>query len=227
MRNQLEGNSPQNWFPRWKEVLRSSRLVIAARQIPPIPQGSKQRPHSRSSGERMVRCQWAGEGLKVQSTKSEPTSPMKVLEIAQQVTPPLGFLGVMACLWKNPSPERAHEAPPDPLWIAAVMESTLATMSANCILKDEATGVTYMDTITTSVGWVALSGCNQGTPAKGPIIEDITNLSWQTSPWPPLGRGVGWWLPLGGGTEKPLGRTHYKYSVILFQLYVMAVISVC
>ena len=175
----------------------------------------------------MAWCQRADEELKVPSTKSEPTSPMKVLEIAQQVTPPPGFLGVMACLWKDPLPEKAHEAPRYPLQIAAVMEPTVVTMSASCIVKDEATGVTYMDPVTTSLGWVALSSPNQETPAKGPIIEDITDLSWWTSPWLPLGRGVGWWLPLGGGIEMPLGGTHDQFSVILFQLYAMTVISVC
>ena len=69
------------------------------------------------------------------------------------------------------------EAPPDPLQLAAVMEPTVGTMSASCIVKDKATGVTYMDTMTTSMGQVALSGPIQGTPDKGPIIEDITDLS--------------------------------------------------
>ena len=125
----------------------------------------------------MVQCQWADEELKVQSTESEPTSPMKVLEIAWQVTLPPDFLGVMACLRKDPSPEEAHEVPPDSLRIAAVVEPTMATMSASCIVKDEAMGVTYMDTMTTSVGSVALSNPKPGTPTKGPIIEDITDLS--------------------------------------------------
>ena len=74
---------PPNRFPWWKEELHPSRLVTATWQIPPISQGSKQRPHSRSSGERMAQHQWANEELKAQSTKSEPTSLMKVLEIAQ------------------------------------------------------------------------------------------------------------------------------------------------
>ena len=103
--------------------------------------------------------------------------PTKTLEIAWEVTPPAGFLGVMACLWKDPSPEKAHEAPPDSLWIAAVMEPTMATMSASCIVKDKGTGVAYTDTVTISMGQVALSDPNKGTPAKGPIIEDIKDLS--------------------------------------------------
>ena len=99
----------------------------------------------------MTQCQRADEELKVQSTKSEPTSPTKALEIAWQVTPPLGFLGVIACLQKDPLPEKAHEAPPDPLQIAAVMEPSVVIMSASCIVKAKATGVTY-DTMTTLVG---------------------------------------------------------------------------
>ena len=52
----------------------------------------------------------------------------------------------------------------------------MAMMSASCIIMDKATGVTYMDTVTTSVGRVALSAPEQGTPTRGPIIEDITDL---------------------------------------------------
>ena len=205
---------PPNQFPGWKEVLHPSSLVIAARQIYPISQGSKGRPHSRSSRERMAWCQRAEEELKVLSTKSEPTSPMKEQEIAQWVTPTPCFLGVTACLQKDPLPEKACEVPPDPLWIAAVMEPTMATRGASCIVKDEATGVTYMDTVTTSMGQVALSGPKQGTPAKGPIIEDINNLSYWTSPWLPSGRRVGWWLPLGRKIEMPLGRNHNQKLII-------------
>ena len=82
----------------------------------------------------------------------------------------------MACLQRSPSLEKAHGVPPDPLQITAVLEPTMAMMSTSCLVMDEATGVTYMDTITTSVGMVALSGPEQGTPTGGPIIEDITDL---------------------------------------------------
>ena len=76
---------------------------------------------------------------------------------------PPGFWGVMTCLWEDPSPADAHEAPLGPLQLAAVMESTVATMSASCIVKDETTGVTYMDTMTTSMGrWPSVA------PTRGP-----------------------------------------------------------
>ena len=73
-----------------------------------------------------------------------------MLEIAWQVTPPPGLLGVMACLWKDPFLEEAHVVPQDPLRIAAIVEPTMVTMSASCIVKGEAMRVTYMDTMTTS-----------------------------------------------------------------------------
>ena len=77
---------------------------------------------------------------------------------------------------EDPSLEKVHEVPQDQLRIAAVLWPTMATMSASCIAKDEAMGVTYMDTMTTSVGQVALSGPKQEALTQGPIIEDITDL---------------------------------------------------
>ena len=69
-----------NQFPGWKEVIHSSRPVATTRQLPFISQGPKQRPHSWSSGERMVQWQQPNE-WKVQITKSEPPSPTKELEM--------------------------------------------------------------------------------------------------------------------------------------------------
>ena len=78
-----------------------------------------------------------------------------------------------ACLQRNPSPGKVHEVHQDPLRIAAVLGPTMATMSASCIIKDKVTGVTYTDTMTISVGQVALSGPKQEALTQGPIIEDI------------------------------------------------------
>ena len=52
----------------------------------------------------------------------------------------------------------------------------VATMSTSHIVKDDVTGVTYMDTVTTLVGRVALSGPEQEAPAQVPKIEDVTDL---------------------------------------------------
>ena len=91
--------------------------------------------------------------------------------------PPPSFMGVTACLQRDQLPDKVYEVPQDPLKMATVFAPTVATMSASCILKDKVMGVTYMDTITTSVGWVALSGPRQEALTQGPIIENITDLA--------------------------------------------------
>ena len=66
--------------------------------------------------------------------------------------------------------------PQDPLRIAAVVMSIGVTMSTSCIMKDEVMGVTYIDTMTTLVGWVTLSGPDQKASTQGLIIEDVMDL---------------------------------------------------
>ena len=112
----------------------------------------------------------------MQVMKSEPPSPTRELEMVRQVTPPPGFTGVTACLCRDQSPEKVYKVPQDPLRMAAVLALTVVTMRASCIIKDKAMGVTYMDTITTSVGWVAINGPKQDVSTQGPIIEHITDL---------------------------------------------------
>ena len=158
-------------FPWWREVLHPSRPVTATRQVPLIPRESRWRPCSKSSRGRRAQHQWAEEQLQVQHTRSDPTSPIGLLETAWQVTPPLGFQGVTSCLWRDPLPVAAHEAPLDPLQLPAVVEPTVAMMSASCIVKDKATRITYMDTVTTSMGRVALGGPSQGTQTMGPLLK--------------------------------------------------------
>ena len=96
---------------------------------------------------------------KVSTTQLEHPSPTKELEVAWQVTPPPGLAGVTACLWRDQLPEGALD--PDSLRMALLSGPAIMTMSASCIVKDEVTGVTCMDTVTTSVGWVTLSGPRQ------------------------------------------------------------------
>ena len=84
-----------------------------------------------------------------------------------------GFQGVTACLKKDKPLERAFEMPSRPLTVEMVNVPRLATMCTSHIVKDEMTGITYMDTVTTSIGRVALSGPEQG---QGSIIEDVMHL---------------------------------------------------
>ena len=60
-----------------------------------------------------------------------------------------------------------------------VMEPAIATMCTSCIIQDETMEVTYMDTVTTSMGRVALSSSHMATCPPGPTIEDVADLLWE------------------------------------------------
>ena len=55
-------------------------------------------------------------------------------------------------------------------------EPMVMMMYATCLVQDEATKVTYMDMVTTSVGRVALRNPHMAATLSGPTVEDITNL---------------------------------------------------
>ena len=58
----------------------------------------------------------------------------------------------------------------------AVIEPTVAMMCASHVVQDEASRVTYMETVTTSIGWVVLGHTCPATQDPWLNIEDITDL---------------------------------------------------
>ena len=58
----------------------------------------------------------------------------------------------------------------------AAIEPAVATMCASHVIQDEASRVTYMETVTTSVGQVALRHIHPATQNLQLTIEDITDL---------------------------------------------------
>ena len=108
------------------------------------------------------------------ATQLEPPSPTKESEVVQQAMLPPGFVGVM-CLQRDQSLEEVCQVPPNLLRMAVVSGPAVVTMSTSHIMNDEVMGVTYMDTVTTSVGQVTLSCPGQQALVQGPIIEDVTD----------------------------------------------------
>ena len=51
----------------------------------------------------------------------------------------------------------------------------ISMLSMSHIMRDEATGMTYMDKVTTSIGRVALSSPDPEASPSGPTIEDVTS----------------------------------------------------
>ena len=58
----------------------------------------------------------------------------------------------------------------------AVIEPTVAMMCASHVVQDKASGFTYMEMVTTSVGWVALKCTCPAVQNPQLTITDITNL---------------------------------------------------
>ena len=59
-----------------------------------------------------------------------------------------------------------------------VLTPSISSVSSSCVVKDDTTGLVYMDTVTTSIGRVVLGKSDSN---EGPIIEDITDQSWEAS----------------------------------------------
>ena len=70
----------------------------------------------------------------------------------------------------------ALEVPLEFMQPEVVIESAIATMCARHVVQDETSGVTYMETVTTSMGWVALDCAHPVVQTPRLTIRDITNL---------------------------------------------------
>ena len=112
----------------------------------------------------------------LQAAELDPVSPPKSPKPVQEIAWPSGFMGVVVCLWRDPSPTATIEAPMEPMQPEIMMEPAVATMCTSHIIQDETTGVTYIDMVTASMGRVALSSSHLMACPSGPTIEDVIYL---------------------------------------------------
>ena len=142
---------PLNQFPGWEKVLHPSKLVTATGQASLVFSTLRQRHCHRCSGARRAQCQRAEDHLQVKWAEQGSTSP-ESLEPMQVFTLPQGFEEVMACLQRDPSLATTFEVPLELMQLEAMVEPALAMVCASHIVQDKASGITYMETVTTSVG---------------------------------------------------------------------------
>ena len=166
--------APHSGFPNWTKVLHPPQLATIAEQIPLALSESKWRPHNQSTGGRRAWHQRVEECL--QTAELHPMLPPKSPKLVQEIALPPGFMGVVACSWRDPLPTAAVKAPMEPMQPEIMAEPAVATMWTSHIIQDKTMGVTHMDTVTTSMGRVALSSSCMVTCPPRPIIEDVTNL---------------------------------------------------
>ena len=109
------------------------------------------------------------------STPPQPSPSTQALALVWLLTPPHGFSGVTACLHAPELVDVDLEAPVGVMPIGLLVTPGISSVSSSHIVKDELTGVTYMDTATTSIGRVTISGPGLEAFPTSPTIEDITD----------------------------------------------------
>ena len=105
---------------------------------------------------------------------SPPRSPLqaRTLALVRLPTPPCGFAGVVACLKTPELVEVDQGMPVGPISIGMVSNPSLSSISSSQVVKDDTTGLVYLDTVTTSIGRMVLGSMES---SEGPTIEDITD----------------------------------------------------
>ena len=119
-------------FPRWEKVLHPSQPVAVAGQ--PSPSKSQEQTYPLEAI-----CHQS-----IDVAPPELTAPPWESEAAHQWAPMPRFLEVTTCL-RGQMQEGVHKTPHVPLVVGMMMTLGIATMSASCVVHDEATGATYLD----------------------------------------------------------------------------------
>ena len=151
---------PPNQFPGWEKVLHPLHPVMAAGQVSPPSRG----PMLGNPGEGQT---W----IPLPQKPSKQVVSLKLTEEGEailMVVPPPGFHEVMTCMWRPQAAVKVSEVPANPMSIGIVSAASL-------IIRDKMAGVTYMDTVTTSMERVTLSGPESEASNQGPIIKDVTD----------------------------------------------------
>ena len=109
-------------------------------------------------------------------TPSPPTPPpTKVLMVLRLSSLPQGGTEVVAHL-EMPEPlQTSQDTSMDIMSIRMVTTTGISSVSSSRIVQDDTTRLIYLDTITTSIGRVVLSGPDWGISSAGPTIEEVTN----------------------------------------------------
>ena len=142
-------------------------------------------PDSQQVGTLTIQLSMGGRMAQLQRTKehrqaaqeepklaSPPRFPKPRLEIphlpdSRELSPACG---------KIYHPHLPLEPPMETIQPEVMVKPSMATMCTTHIVQDETTGVTYMDTVTTSMGRVALGSSHMVAHSPRPTIEDVTDL---------------------------------------------------
>ena len=161
-------------FAGWEKIIHPSQLVLAAGEIPQ----STTMPKVRGMARQLTQTIPINLPLGIMKAPLPlPSSPpARALVLRWPPTLPQGFTGVTACLKTPEVVEVGQDMPIGPMSIGLVTTPGILSVSSSHIVKDDITGLVYVDTVMTSIGRVVLgrSGPDQGLSPAGPTIEDVT-----------------------------------------------------
>ena len=86
------------------------------------------------------------------------------------------FLWMWPPVLRSQSSKEVPKTPPIPVVMGMMAAPGMVTMSTSWVVWDEATGATYLDAVTTSIGRVALIVPEDKIITLGPKIEDVMDL---------------------------------------------------
>ena len=167
----LEGRALK--FLGWEKVLHPSQPVVAAREVPQ-PIRTPRLKVGLSQLSQMILIKLLASPLRT-PTPPQASPSTQAFALVQLTTPLHGFSGVKACLHTPELVEVDLDIPVGTMPLRLVAIPGISSVSSSQIVRDEITGITCMDTITTSIWRVTISGPDTRAFPTGPMIEDITD----------------------------------------------------
>ena len=159
-------------YARWDMVVHPSQPVVATGETPQ----PTTTPRVKRRALQLTRTISINPPPKPPKAPSPPRAPppARTLALVRPPTPPHGFARVVTCLKTVELVEVDQGTPVGTMSIGMVSNPGLSSISSSQVVKDDITGLVYLDTMTTSIGRMALGSMETG---EGPIIEDITDKS--------------------------------------------------
>ena len=159
-------------YAQWNTVIHPSRPVVATGET---PQPTTMLRAKRRTFQ-LSRTISISPPPKPPKAPLPPRSPLpaRTLVLVRLPTPPCGFARVVTYLKTPELVEVDQGMPMGPISIGMVSNPGLSTVSSSWVVKDDTTGLVYLDTIKTSIGRMVLGSMES---SEGLTIEDITDQS--------------------------------------------------
>ena len=157
-------------YAGWDTVLHPSRLVMATGEVPPLTAALRAKRRVLQP----IRTIPFSPSPKSPKASSPPRSPLpaKALVLVRPPTLPHGFAGVTNCLRTPELVEVDQDTPTSVVTMGAISDPGMLSICSSRVLRDDKKDLVYLDTVTTSMGWIVIGSTE---PKEGPTIEDITD----------------------------------------------------